>query len=498
MGVAPQSPAVRRLVWAILLAGAVALLATSAYRAATFPFTHDESLSFAIFNWDPGQGATANNHLLNTLLMQGCAQVFGHSEFALRLPNLLAHVLYLVGTLALLRRCRSMNLRLAGFVILNLNLLALDFFCLARGYGLALAFQMTSLLLLARACERRRQPAFRTDVVLAVLAGSLAVLANFAFLNYHLPLLLASAWLLLTDASLRRFQREGLPAAVALLGASGVFVGAVLFRMLQLQRLGELYFGGNTGFVPDTVIGLVRSARYAYTASPAIETTAAAMIIGTVVALALLGAYPCFRRRKVPLFALPAALLTAAVLLPVLQHLVFQTLYPKERTALFYLPLFATALIAAVDWLTRRPDRRWPGALGLALIAGFAAVLGWQFARSFDPHTCYTWRYDAHNDAVLRRIDQDRRIHRPDRIVRLGINWMMEPSLNFYRVTRGYDWLAPVTRTGIDSGDYDYIYAFAPEVRAGDRDRHTWLAAFPDTQTMLVRVDRVPEASVRP
>ncbi len=254
-----QPPAVRRLAWALLLAGAAALLAASAYRAATFPFTHDESLSFAIFNWDLGQGATANNHLLNTLLMQGCARLFGHSEFALRLPNVLAHVMFLLCTLALLRRCRSVVLRLAGFVILNLNLLALDFFCLARGYGLALAFQMASLLLLVRAFERQRT--FRTDVGLAVLAGSLAVLANFAFLNYYLPLLLAGGWLLLTDASHRRFRRDGLPAAAALLGASGVFVAAVLFRMIQLQRHGELYFGGTTSFFQDTVIGLVRSAR---------------------------------------------------------------------------------------------------------------------------------------------------------------------------------------------------------------------------------------------
>ena len=42
---------------------------------------------------------------------------------------------------------------IAGFVLLALNPFVLDFFSLARGYGLALACLMSSLYLLARAHE---------------------------------------------------------------------------------------------------------------------------------------------------------------------------------------------------------------------------------------------------------------------------------------------------------------------------------------------------------
>ena len=131
---------VRRLVWAVLLLAAVGLLASSIYRASTFPFVHDESLSFTIVNGEPGWGASPNNHLLNTFLMRLCSTLFGNSELSLRAPNILAHVLYLVSSILLLRRLQHVLLQVVGFVFLNLNPFMLDFFFLARGYGLALGF----------------------------------------------------------------------------------------------------------------------------------------------------------------------------------------------------------------------------------------------------------------------------------------------------------------------------------------------------------------------
>jgi len=48
----------------------------------------------------PKWGNTANNHLLNTALMQLCSTLFGNSELSLRLPNVLAHAVYLACSLA--------------------------------------------------------------------------------------------------------------------------------------------------------------------------------------------------------------------------------------------------------------------------------------------------------------------------------------------------------------------------------------------------------------
>jgi esterase/lipase superfamily enzyme len=59
----------------------------------------------------------------------------------------------------------------------------------------------------------------------------------------------------------------------------------------------------------------------------------------------------------------------------------------------------------------------------------------------------------------------------------------MEPSLNFYRITRTYSWLVPVTRKPIS--DPDYIYTFEREL--GPADSGVVLASYPDLHTVLLR-----------
>ncbi len=59
-------------------------------RAYLLSFTHDESLSYTIVEGKITWGKTANNHLLNTLLMSLSSSLFGMSELGLRLPNVLS------------------------------------------------------------------------------------------------------------------------------------------------------------------------------------------------------------------------------------------------------------------------------------------------------------------------------------------------------------------------------------------------------------------------
>jgi hypothetical protein len=65
----------------------------------------------------------------------------------------------------------------------------------------------------------------------------------------------------------------------------------------------------------------------------------------------------------------------------------------------------------------------------------------------------------------------------------------MEPSLNFYRVTHNYTWLAPVTKAAVTDGHYDYVYGFEADVTQL-RDQSVRLASYGDTNTLLVRVER--------
>lgn len=114
-------------------------------RAYSLSFTHDESvtcLNFASSTIEDiltfNGPSPSNNHLLNSLLVKASASLFDPKEFFLRLPNLIAHILYLCASFLILQRLKSPLIGLGGFVILNSNPFLLDFFSIARGLWFSL------------------------------------------------------------------------------------------------------------------------------------------------------------------------------------------------------------------------------------------------------------------------------------------------------------------------------------------------------------------------
>lgn len=485
---APSSTApLSRLVWALLLLGSAALLVGSVYRAATYPFTHDESLSYAGFTWAPYWQLEANNHPLNTFLMQVCAHTLGSSELSLRLPNLLAHALYLGCSLVLLRRFRHPALQVAGFVLLNLNPYQLDFFALARGYGLAMGFELLAITLLVQAHDaRQRRQAFAPFLFLAALAGALAVLAIYSFVNFFLPMLLVSAWLLLSDETGRRFQ-PNLAVTNLFLMLTGVFVLWVGVQLMVLQQNHMLYFGGQD-FFQDTLGSLVNNGLYDAWPIFTLPQTLSQVVAVVFVLVAILALLLWLVKKEMSSLTIFVGVLLFAVALPYLQVRLFDTLYPMGRAALYYLPLFMLAVLSAFWEIHQAFRLAWVKALALAAPALVALLLCWNFARSYNLHTTYEWGYEGNNKQVLALIDQDRAQYNPDGVITLGNNWLMEPSLNFYRITRGLDWLAEVQRGTIKQSDADYMYVFEKDLPGYDSAYYDVLARFPDTKTVLLRI----------
>jgi hypothetical protein len=477
----------RRFFLGLLFLGSAGLLASSVYRAATYPFTHDESLSFAGFAFQSEWIASSNNHLLNTLLMWLCSTLLGNSELSLRLPNILAHAIYLTSVFLFIKRFRYAAVQAAGFALLNLNPFILDFFSLARGYGLALAFQMLSLYLLALA-HQERQRGFEKYLFPSVIASALAVFANFSFLNCFLPLLLVSAWYLLTDASLRRLSRVHLFAAFLLLSGSSIFLVIVLEKILDLQMGGAFYFGGHDGFISDTVGSIVRCSLYGAFDTNPLESAISAAIVFLFVAILVFGIFQFFVRKNAPLYVSFLLMLSSAASLSVLQHLFLHALFPIERAATYYIILFAVTLLSVLDFLTLAPSCRWQRPLAISLAAAMAAVLLWHFVFCFRIDSNYSWAYDRHNKDVLDMIRRDHDRIFPGKPVKLGTSWVFEPSLNFYRVTRGDTWLIPLTRSPIRHGDgYDYLYANESDLHGVPMNHYVRLISYPDTQTALLR-----------
>lgn len=418
-------------------AAGVLLFAYTSLRAVRLSFTFDESLSYLTFVRGPWSALldlrsplAPNNHFLNTLLLRALVPLAGSSEWALRLPNLLAHLLFLTASWHLVRRLGSPWLAAAGFLVVNANPFVLDFFSLSRGYGLSLAGLEAALAAAVGALDREGPGAGRGELA-ALAFASLAVLANFPCVIFLACLAAGILW--------RRWRagRSLLPAMALSLPAGAA--AAMALWVFRGQHL--LYFGGREGFWKDTVGSLLRVSFYGH-----LPSAAAVMALEVAIAVVVVACAAALLRRwragdpgALADFA-PYLLLLGCAVLSVAAHALLGVRYLISRGALLYYPLFAHSLLGLLGS---------PGRIAVRRVSAFAAVafavlVGANFARAANLSYDLTWK----NESQTREFFDDlEALHRaePERSPScLAVSWVMHYSALYYRETRHLDWIAEV------------------------------------------------------
>jgi hypothetical protein len=372
------------------------------HRAWTLAITIDEAFtanSFASAPWlELLTTYDANHHILHTILCKLSLSAFGWSELALRLPSLLGGFvwLYLVHRLAKRLFGESpLHLVLCGWLAFHPALL--DWFSLARGYGLALTFMLAAIHELAGPLPR---------LVRASVWLGLSVASNLIF---AIP---AAALVLAWTATRRAWTR--LPD-LAVPGAAVAFV----ITILPLSRASgtNFYFGAST--LPNSLDSLLAIPHFQ-------ALTPLFMLAAPAVLLAALW----FGRRDETLrfFAWSLALCilaTAAMRIAGMP-------YPLGRTgvhlvALWILCLLQLASLSRFHWT-------WAVAIAPVFAFLFAAPIGYYPA----------WRYDSSNRAVMERIAASG-VAAP----RVAAHFTLVWGLEFYRRMPAFRHIAPVT--GLDT-----------------------------------------------
>jgi len=503
---APAAPdAAPRFLNPAIAALSAVLLGYTALRAGLLAYTFDESNTFLLhvpmsfFDIVVQHRPSANNHVINTLLTKSAYVIFGGSDFFLRLPNVFAHALYLGATVSILRTLRDPILILAGFVALNFNPFLLDHFSISRGYGIALAAMLASVAMLLRGV---RAPASRAGTF-AFAFSVVAVLANYTLANYYAGLVAVWYAAFVGHAVVLRirgralfalFLRTSLPVAVS----AGILFLFAFDAYLNLASFDSFYYGGSTGFFGDTIGKTLEAALYGtLSRGPLFELLRLGVLAVGLAATALVGS----RVAKDGMRAFHAEIGVAWLLLFVpiasslVQHLTLGTPYLMVRTALFLLPLLALNLVFVVGALA--PTRP---ALGRALLIAAAAGCLVNTAASANLSHTHEWAFNADVRRVLDDLEASRE---PDASpVRLGVDFLFRPSIDYYRNTRNLDWIVEVdgqrrrdNRRKCGGGCTHY-YVFTREgERPGDEmgprervsiDSHDVIARYPDTQTVLV------------
>ncbi len=464
-----------------LTAPAFLLFIYVGFRAATVAITWDEAHTFFEYVRSASllphtyDYMSANNHLLNTWLMQCSVTLFGEGEFALRLPNVLAGGVYFfaAGKLAELLFPRR-PMALLAFLVLSLNPFVLDFFSTARGYGISLSLLLCACLLLARYVNdsSRLRPAITAQVLLA-----LATLANLTMIHV---LLAASMLLVIHRLTFHRGQgvsRE----AFKLTWVPLVATGMLLPYIFQLKKSGALFYGEEVRSPGDMFFSISEFSFYGASYS-SLLTPVMTIALSAIPLVALL----LFMRNAPRLLTDTRGrwgmFLTLLVILsitgPVLQHLLLGSNYLSGRTALFYLPLLAMNFLAVL--LLCPPWLRLTG-LGLAGILSLA-----HFALTSNTTILFDWREQADvKQAMLLLKEKDPPVAENCFANIISTDLPYEKQVNYYRMRFGMENFGHAARKeSVPACSYYYL----PSDSMKNFGRCEVLREFPLTRTTLFRI----------
>ncbi|MBL0129400.1 MAG: glycosyltransferase family 39 protein [Flavobacteriales bacterium] len=428
---------------------ALLLLAYAVVRACTVSFSYDETFTFMehvrkdMFYQRAFDQMGGNHHLLNVWGMWVSMKLFGTSEMALRLPNLLAYVGYLYAGARIALRARHAVLAIAAFVLLNAHPYLIDFFSLARGYGLACGFMMMSLWQAWRFFDEGKSVR-RLAVTMSFV--SLAAMSHVIMINYllafGLAVLIFLGWWSRTTG-LRQWRTH----LVVLIG-----IGAAGLAIILPNALG-LFHGGSLNFGCDGIWNcMIRtiSEKIIYHmdyGEPALDTVARVLFRAgawCLVVLLLTWWKNAWEQLMPMLFGL--LVLGACFVSFWLQYQLFDVPFPQTRTGLFLLPLSAFVVVAGLI--------RWPSrpVISIAIACWFCVPLLVHAQRCIGFVRSDEWISSGEVRTALELIEKDHLPLTESRpLVCVGTGFESDGSMGYYVASRQWTWLEHTARDGRDS-----------------------------------------------
>jgi hypothetical protein len=466
------------------------LLVYLAIKAGTTSFTHDESYTYLQYIHQSFMEIISfsdwytNNHILNSLFMKYAEQLFGNSELALRLPNLLVLVVYMVYCYRLLNNT-SIPFASALFVLLCTNPLVVSMFGLARGYGLSYGFMMMGLYHYIMHMKEDK----KRDLYLFHFAAVLATLSHFSLLLFYVALMM----IYYPIKSL--YNQRIMNKKYSLLDAIKVnllpFIISAIILYEPVRRVmshSPLDNGGKIGLYPDTVNIFILDILHVSDITPSlmivlkIAFTLVPLISLLIIIQNAVKKNRMFFTQFMNLICITFLMLLIPVIM-VLQHVILGSDYPIGRFSAFLIPLWIIQLGFLLQFLMSKGYRT----VVVSFVSGLALISLLSFGVRIDSHSCGEWGYDAETKNMIVDLQAEQKSRNSDSTkIKLGVNWLFEPTANFYRKTKRLNWLLPVDRKNITKTE-DYFYIFKQELDSLKNSEYVIIKEYPATNTLLIK-----------
>ncbi len=442
------------------------LFITVALRAGRQSLTSDEALTYLLyldssFNKVFFGAYNPNNHVLHTALCWFSIHLFGLNEFNLRIPSVIAGAVYFntIFRLASLTFGKRV-LHVLAVILLAGNPYLLDFFTVARGYGMALSFfslAFLNALLFARDAHLSINRLFRIAIWSAV-----SVCSNFAYLFPITALFVTLSVLAYRQAKIN--QQSLLPVGVELVrstfGPFLVFSFCLLIMPMHTMDKDAFIFGSLSWRTTiDSLVypSLLHNGRVPLLGKwPALfwsfyGATGTVIVPVLAVLVCLLAIWALMRWRSENLVLLASAVTFITVFLGLWFAFAFlHVKLPLLRTALYFLILLPLPLLALLGPQSGKLERRI-GIVSLPVLVFWAAL----YIPQWTARTTAEWRYDASTREFAKAIEVMRVACHADNI-RVGGSWIFGSSLNFYRLKYVYNHWQPIGRPEKPTEPADY------------------------------------------
>ncbi|MBK9254939.1 MAG: hypothetical protein IPM42_05575 [Saprospiraceae bacterium] len=389
------------------------------YRAFTLSMTHDESST--IFNlenynvftslFNKNVWLSANNHWLNSMGIEFFTYFGGYNEISIRLSNVLLFPFYALSLYYILLKIKVNYLLMwASLVFFILNPILIDFFSLARGYGMGTSFLFIGLAFYYRYFERLKS----VNLIFANLAFILAGLSLFSNVIY---------FFIFNAASFVIIFFEKIPLKKYLTITTGsllVLVSLTIIPLTSLSKSDEFRWGTTTlkasfiSFSND----YLRHAKYF------ISTEMLLGIFISVILISILGSLKIFSKAKTAndkFYLLISLGFIFLILSMLLSKNLLDANYPETRKTILYLPFVGFLPIMFMHYYADK-------AISYVLSVGLIIIFSYHFYKSVSRNTTLEWWYDWDTKNIYKKIIADS----PDSRATLGSHWMFNPTLNFY------------------------------------------------------------------
>jgi Dolichyl-phosphate-mannose-protein mannosyltransferase len=443
-----------------IVAFGIAIFVYLIFRAILIPMTDDEYVSFhnfvssdvwSIITYKPTEWR-ANNHILNTLFIKFSTAIFGVYDWAFRIHSVLSFLVCYFYTYKILKLFTSSNTRVFLYLLVFfLNPYLLDFYALARGYAMCIAFWCGATYFFFK---------YKNEAKTKYLAYHLAFLflsiwSNFSVL-YFFPLF----GILFLHHSYNKKGYDALKHLLILITGYLVIIGIVAYPIFLSIKSKEVS-GGTISIFQNSIISFIdyliisneRMDRYLrYNKNWSWEEVVSMAILIAWIVMQVISLKILKKANRPSIHVDMLVLFFGNVLIVQALFYLFKAPYPLGRTALLFSFPFYFCFVIALEkiYLKFRP---------IAILLSMVVIsLIWNFYWSFNMENTREWWREGDAKRVLSYLNS---IKPKDKEITLAAESWQYFSLVFYGDTQ-YKGIIKVNWTPLNGNEKEeFLFAEA-------------------------------------